>query len=506
MKKIVNIIASLAVALTFTSCDLDQMPKDQLTFEDPSKIFFDLTEASYFSNGLAEKYRDVQQGLYWQQSEYQGDMFSNSTSSGNRGGSVHRMDDSFTSSDYDCADIWAGNYSLIMQVNYFLLNVPNIDHSQLQAAEVTELNGMIGQAYFYRAAAYHTLASQFALPYVGNEDELGVPVFTEPDVELKPARVSLQETYAQINSDLTAAKSSLDQAAGAIRADKPTIDAVNALDARVQLWMGNYSGAITAADKVINSSANYALASTVEGITKEFVTQDGTESILMLARTQAEGGPNNTAFLMSASKDADGGYSYEADFYPNQRLIDLYDLDNDIRVPVFLAETKCRYATSTFVIRAFTKYQGNPALTQNTYYSCVTAARVFALPEMYLTKAEAQSMSGDQEGAKATINTLQAARGAVISDGSMASIQDEWARETVGEGMRIVCLKRWGQGFTNRPQVSISGSVGVSYLSQGEGNAVIDAEPSSSIYFRFVWPVPQSDRAVNPNLVQNPGW
>ena len=72
---------------------------------------------------------------------------------------------------------------------------------------------------------------------------------------ISAARATVKETYAQVKSDLDSAAVILAKVPGSVRAQKPTIDAVNALYARYYLDTKNYTDAAKFAELVINSKA-----------------------------------------------------------------------------------------------------------------------------------------------------------------------------------------------------------------------------------------------------------
>ena len=73
--------------------------------------------------------------------------------------------------------------------------------------------------------------------------DLCVPLVLVYDQAEKPARATVAEVYAQIKKDLDQAAGLLAGVKGAARAEKPTIDAVNALYARYYIDLGDYTNA-----------------------------------------------------------------------------------------------------------------------------------------------------------------------------------------------------------------------------------------------------------------------
>ena len=126
------------------------------------------------------------------------------------------------------------------------------------------------------------------------------------------------------------------------------------------------------------------------------------------------------------------------------------------------------------------------------------APKPFKISEMYLIAAEAE-LSTDVAAAKKDLNALQTARGAVATEATEATVQQEWFKETVGEGFRMSCLKRWGKGFSGRaPQAGAENVV-------QQGQYFTEKVFEANSYF-FQWPIPSHELKVNKNLVQNPGY
>jgi hypothetical protein len=125
---------------------------------------------------------------------------------------------------------------------------------------------------------------------------------------------------------------------------------------------------------------------------------------------------------------------------------------------------------------------------------------LFRLPEMYLIYAEAQlrgATSATAANSLLYINKIrERAYGGVSGDVASTAITlqfvlDERARELYWEGFRRTDLIRYGL-FTSSTYVwPFKGGVAA-------GTSVPD--------FRNLYPIPQQDRSVNPNLKQNPGY
>jgi hypothetical protein len=109
---------------------------------------------------------------------------------------------------------------------------------------------------------------------------------------------------------------------------------------------------------------------------------------------------------------------------------------------------------------------------------------VFRLGEIYLMKAELRLRKGDAAGALEYVNRLRNRAGAApLSELTMESLSDEYARELFAEGKRRTQLIRFGHYNDARWE-----------------------KPDVSPDYTTIWPIPQEQINLNPNLIQNPGY
>lgn len=502
MKIITKIAALLAFGAVVVSCDLNLKPSTQIEKDDAFETYAD---AKRFTNGLNSSYRNTLYGFFSYTSEVQGDMYNAMTGYGNRNGFPHQMSNGFTTGDYNVRDVWRGIYKGITNVNVFLAGVDKVTVTAEQAADIKKWKGF---AYFYRAAFYHQLVLKFAVPYnaATATTDLGLPLVNEFDVQAKPSRSTMAETYKFIEDDLALATEFLAGVAGEALSITPTLDAVKALEARVKLYMGKYAAAAALATELTLSPA-YALASTQEEMNTVWTNDGGKEAILQMFASLSEYG---SALTGSSSADVrlandiylgynSGGNYYSGDFVPTKTCLDMYEKETDLRFSTYFTFVNVNYGGLTADLYMFNKYPGNPALFTPPSRNYAQKPKAFTIAEMYLIAAEANFMAGNVAAAKTALNTLQSARGASQTEATLATIQKEWAKETIGEGFRIDCLKRWGLGFSGRvpqnPTLALSGS-GFTGINIPAG------------YAKLTWPIPADDINTNPNLrgQQNPGW
>ena len=269
MNKIVlgTLFSAMAV---LTACDLDKYPETNISTETAWQTIDDATR---FETGLYSFLQTINGGLYIYAADYQSDLFNATYSFSNRGGDLHRWD--FTSSQYDIEDIYKNNYFCITNCNNIINNIDNIvlesEDEQQKAKNIK------GTAYLIRALCYHTLAVRFAKDYEPEtaSSDLGLPLVLDVDPNAKPSRSSLADTYKQIKSDITEARK-LMTTEGASNSIYLTTDVIDALEARVDLYMHNYAEAVTISESLINK---YPLSTTKDNLSKVFLNDEGSEII-----------------------------------------------------------------------------------------------------------------------------------------------------------------------------------------------------------------------------------
>ena len=487
----------MSAVASLTSCNLDLTPKGNIAYN-PEKIIETSSDLDGFRANVLANFRGLDYGVMDWVSDVQMDYFNATADFGNNGGDVHRGNEDMNPSNYNTRDNWSTCYSAINSFNIFIEGARNVPSELAATAAIAR-----GEAFLGRAVAYTHLARHFAKPYGSSSStDLCVPLVTVYDQTARPARATVQEIYTQIKSDLDSAAVLLASVKGSARSVYPTIDAVNAAYARYYIDTKDYTNAAASAKKVIDTG-NYKLASTAAELTDVSVNDKGSEAILQFYASLTEG-IGSHSYYTNASKDSDHGVYFRPYFLPSAAIVDSYD-NGDIRKAVWFDNSvyEC-YIDSKWMkgdFYVFTKYVGNTELSSSGYPTSGNAIKPFLISEMYLIAAEAYAQAGNASSAKSMLNTLQTARGANLTDGSMASVKKEWFRETVGEGLRLSCLKRWGDGYSIR--AAQDGAVMDLAIYEGE---YYNRKTLSASDYHLQWPMPTYEMQVNLNLVQNEGY
>lgn len=495
------------------SCDLNLVPSTSIVYEEGKPLFLSKRDIAEFQNGVIATYRGLHYGSSWQTVEVMTECFNASIDFGNNYGFVHRLGSGFLASDDYTTGIWAGHYGAIKNYNIAIEQCDLVEDEALKA----NANVLKGIALFCRASSYLTLARHFSADYepATAATELAVPLILVYDQLEKPVRATLQEVYDQIIADLDEAEALLSEAgtinlngtavnlAGAPKSLAPTVDAVKALKARYYLDVHEYELAAESAMDVIDSEAGYALSSSLEEMNKEFMTDEGNESIIRLYATKTEGAVGCTIYTSVQSTDAEGKF-FQPMFIPSQTLVNAYensDLRKQVWFPVDMYPVKVQ-GTLYNGITMFTKYIGNPTLQQGNNEDGAHFCKPLMIAEMYLIAAEAYAQNGNEGDAAAIIGELRAARKAGEMAGDvMDVIKGEWLRETVGDGQRINCIKRWGDGLPARPAQKAAENIVMNTPASDYTARELAADSHT-----LVWPIPSYEIKISPALIQNPGY
>ncbi len=478
------LLSALAVP-AMTSCELDQFPETSLTTE---TSWSQVSDADNYNTGLLSNLRAVAGGTHAYVSEVQSDLFNarRGTAEQNQ---VHQW--TFTTSQFDGDDVWMDNYNLISNANNIINNIDKIVVDP-ESEDAVTLRHYKGTAYFARAFAYANMVVRYCKEYdpATAAATLGLPIVNTVDVNAKPSRSSLEATYVQIKGDIKEARTMLADAPADDYA-VPNIDAVNALDARVCLYMKDYQNAINLSSALM---AKYPLISDADEFADMWQNDEGSEIIYQPLQTIDERtNPYSTIFIMfDAAANA-----YNPYYLPSQDLLNLYE-ENDIRGYAYFAQVPVSandMVDENGVI--FAKFPGNPALKkqQTDFYNMT---KVFRSAELYLIAAEASFRLNGTDGGY--LNALRTKRGAsaVNATGEVlwSQIKNEWIREMVGEGFRLDCLKRWHEGFSRMAPQPLPGEMFIS--TSGYLDLTVGADNE-----KFVWEIPAQDLQANKNLVRN---
>lgn len=485
MRKIKILIALLGVIL-LSSCEkfLDVKPSNSSAAE---SSITNAADAKVAVNGLMRKmtsfdyygrnfvlYGDAKGGDFAIRSQGRGldalYTFNHSASSGSFSG------------------FWSQIYHNILQANNLLLNIDKIEAAGKGSAALSDYKG---QALTARALMYFDLVRLYGKPYNMDKESLGVPLILTPlDASAQPTRASVKEVYAQIMKDLSDSKALLSKN---IVNGYLNYYANVALQAKVNLYMENYTESLAAAEEVI-TSAKYVLYSNVDWV-KSWSTPFGKESILELAIYPSE------ADLLTASlgyyllrlgkKTGAMGWFMASDYF----LTRLGEDATDVRWGIMDYDE-----SSTTRFGSCLKYCGVNLLGDKNSPSAVNV-KVIRLSEVYLIAAEAALKLAAPDKAKAVLylNNIRK-RAPVLAPATEATVTtdmiiSEKSKELFAEGQRFFDMIRLNKTIVFNDEF-ISPSVLITHRQK-----TIDRT-----FYKVILPIPSSEIDANPAIAnqQNP--
>ena len=477
---IIPIVALLFIALS--SCDLTCEPYDAKTAESMSTSYTDLqilTNGTYAS--LVSNYYTRGQHII---TEYQGDNVCVSGITSDTFLQTYRFTHQKRQSN--SYEFWRGAYRMINAANTVIEAIPDDSDPNFLQLKAENL--------YLRAQAHFDIVRIWGRPYQQSpQTNLGVPYMQSTEFSL-PARNTVKEVYDYVVADLLKAIPMFNQSKNSCYASK---EVCYALLSRVYLFMDDYAKSIEYANLVINSR-RYSLVPT--------------ESVPGYYRMVPENNPETifaNRYTMSEYLDRGAiGSMYYSDFSPATGWAEVYasqdyydlvrkhpeDIRNSFIVESLDAEGNQRYRNDCprYYILKYSFQDGVVNLSSPVY---------LRLAEMYMNRAEANIKLGNNESALEDINLIRARAG--FSGSGLYSLTDlkghaslldvlleERRLEFAFEHQRIFDLWR-----NNRPLVRAY----IGYHSDDRFNQTI--LPTD---LRLVHYIPEQERDVNPNLIDNP--
>lgn len=373
---------------------------------------------------------------------------------------------------------WADRYNAINNFNRVLAGAAAITPA---SDETVSYNNVLAQCYAFRAYLHHDLLTYYAEDLL-NPSALGVYYQNTVSTNDFPARQTVGEILAEIENDLTLAASLMPSSS----TDKnyATSDFITFLRARVALYSGDYTTAISNANTLISS---YTLANQAQYASMFGGDADTTEVIFKFDNVQG----NNSSIAFNWIFTGTGGNFIEM----STEFFGLLTA-GDIRRTVNVDPTSDPGATPP--VLTIGKY---PPGADTNYINDYKAMR---LSEMYLIRAEAHARKAapDFAAAAADVNAIRNARFNTPQvtttytslNQAITDIKAERRLELSYEGFRYVDIKRYRNILNEGIERDANDCLG----------GVPCSLPVSSEKFTF--PIPQAEINANPNMTQNSGY
>jgi len=478
MKK--HLLILIVLVGTFISCEnqLDTFPTSRIAADEAFKNEGDFTNAI---RGLYATMLDVPttatdaRGNYYG-GELQGfDVMSDNLIISQEGRLSQQFRHDWTYDDaLGFGNFMTDAYEVVQGANFILANLDALEDGTFK-------NNAKGEALAARALAHFDIVRYFGKIPTQSTDagsSLAMPYVTIADPTDLPSRITVSEYYANLVSDLTEAAGLINTTNnGNIQMGK---NAVNGILARVYLYMGNWQGALDAANNVtatVASRDNYVGIwndSNEDGVIFKLQNDDISRATVGVPYSQTANGIKS---------------EYVVDF----ALYQLYDA-TDIRKTAYFETSEFGGALYNHVMKWYS--------STSTTSLGVVDPKIIRAAEVMLTKAEALAELNQDGPALAALDAVRSKRysgfasGGETGDDLKAAIALERRLELAFEGMRFTDIKRKGMDV----QRSDFG-----HFSDGSGSpAVFKTLPASDIHFQA--PISVNELDINPNMVQNPGY
>lgn len=491
MTKRNRLVPVLAAALLLAGCA-------DLTLEDPNRQTVDTfwQDDQDALLGVNATYRALQEnGTYGRWLQFAYDLRSDVGFSRSPWGDLANFTKSVLGGyDFEVnREIWQHHYQAIFRANQVITYVPDIDMDPGLRARI------VGEAQFIRALMYFNLVNLYG----------EVPLITEPPVPTdRPEEGTMEELWALIESDLTAARSVLPASYSGGDVGRATRGAAAGLLGKAHLQQREWGQASQAFAQVIggpysllaNYGDNFIQAQDNNPETVFEVQFGGPEVLAAGSRGQnvikmigpcdvgfCDGEPTAWYFgVLNAEKTTGGQPDPRLDatlFYNRPGGMDVYGTPFATRYGGRLGDR-------------FWKKYGEWYKTSQDWDNPINI-KVMRLGGILLLHAEALNEATGPAAAKPFVDQVRARAGLAALPGTLTqaqmreAIEMEQLRELGLENERFLYLKR--HGWLSDP---------------ARINVLKTRDPDFNLFepHRALLPIPTTEILLNPNVTQNPGW
>jgi hypothetical protein len=368
---------------------------------------------------------------------------------------------------YITYNLWSSIYSTIYAANALLEGLDN--SSDIHAQVKKELSG---EARFIRAFCNFYLVNLFG----------DAPLVTTVNWHKTNllSRTASPEIYGAIIADLKEAAESMaaDYAAGKGQRIIPNKWAATALLAKVNLYLGNWKEADSAASSVISQTSLFSLANNPN----EVFLVNSPEAIWQLQQT-------NSGDIGSYNATPEGYLLIPPDatvppfLYLTEDLLNAFE-QGDQRKTCWIDSTT--YGDSQYYFPY--KYKIGPAqATINGPYK--EYYMVLRLAEQFLIRAEARAHLDNLAGATDDINTIRNRSG--LPD--LGILNQDQLLEAIAHERQVELFSEWGNRWMDLNRT-------------GQSDQVLGTIKPSWTAKAKLYPIPTSELQTDPNLTQNIGY
>lgn len=412
---------------------------------------------------------------------------------------------------------WTRCYGIVSRVNYLLACLEKVE----MAEESKTL--YVGEAHFLRGLAYAVLAETYG----------GVPIISA-DISVADARAlkraSLEDTWKQAHDDYDIAIRNLK--ANAPEAGRATKGAAWGMKMRAYLYQSNYKGVLACVEE-IDALKKYALFESYEGLFAP--SNEGNKEVLFDIQYM-DGEYSQGTYLDQYCGTGTGSWTRGSRYVPTDDLVAAYETvdgkpidpknpyenrDPRLGFTVVLPGSYIlgyRFPNYLYPGGAFNhpanrlkhlsarKYRVQNEMDLPVAGQSYINDIILRYADVILSKAEALiETDGDIAEAIRLINQVRTERDDVKMPLLSTGLSREVAREKLRHERRIEFalegrywsdVKRWKIGKKLYPME----------IRDHKGGLIETRFPNGYLEGYDLLPIPDSERSLNPNLEQNPGW
>jgi hypothetical protein len=522
------IVGLVALALSLSACDEEYLTETPIDFVGPENFYRNANDAIAAVNSAYATFISLPSPLnssdyvgrnLWMVVEYQTEVTTSRLSATNERSLVDNFHTQFTSSHPYVLGIWRAAYAGINRANSVIARVPTVEMDETRRGQI------VGEAKFLRAVHYYFLASLFG----------GVPLKLSETAtldSLQLPRATGQETFAQIEKDLTEAAAVLPVSWSGGDFGRATKGAANTLLAKILMQRAGM-GYGTAADwtkaadllRALVASGTYRLdanyASLFDGSNER-----SQEVIFSLQNVRVDGfggrltewfSPVTVPVIMPGPQNQ---FQAELPFFNSYGATDVRKAGTWLLSFNKGGTTISWPATpTTATLSAQTGY-GSTGPVPRKYLDLLAADGGMEEPDVILLRyadvllllAEAVNESAGPSGeAYNAINAVRTRAG--LANLATGLSKDQFRDAVFQERRWELALEMSGGIFDNRRNWPWAKARIEAHMAQ---IATANRSPTTSAVAKFnaapipdkwkLLPVPQRAIDLNPKLTQNPGW
>jgi starch-binding outer membrane protein, SusD/RagB family len=382
---------------------------------------------------------------------------------------------------------WAGLYRIITRANLILERVPAIE------METTQKDQVLAQAKFLRALSYFYLVRLYG----------DVPVVTTTEEQFAfGERTPKADVYARIIQDATEAETVLPSSWDAAQKGRATQGSANALLAELYLWrssaegMNEWQQAADAAKKIIDSGVYALLPNYIDAFLPRSETRS--EEVFAAQASNATGAPSLAiaywTYPRALDPNGNGGWGT---YQPLPWFIESYPTGDYRREVSFFTSGKTPDGRDTTFLPHIYKFRptDRPGPFDDNW-------PIYRYADVLLMYAEALNELGQPDQAIQYVNQVRArARNGTGAEGR-AQPADLTAMSQAATRDAIFQERHWELAFEGKRWFDMVRR-GADYFLAAEARDPTATDPQPT---DMLWPIPQAQIDLNPQLAQNPGY